>query len=299
MNKTKAVESFKKFLDTIEILRSENGCPWDKVQTPMSMRPDLIEEAFEASDAILENSPNHVKEELGDLFLNTLMVSYMFEQSGDFEVADVISELTEKLIRRHPHVFPESEGKSQVEKRVQNSEEVLNQWNKIKENVEKRKSDHILDEVPENFPVLLKAYKMQKKAAKKGFDWKESNLVVEKILEELSEVKEAENEKNLEFENAKKIFNQNQTVEPFTKYSTKKLDDSQNHVEEEIGDLLFSVVNYARHLGVNPEIAVSRTNKKFKNRFDFVETKMKENNIPMNYEHLKEMDEFWNLAKRV
>ena len=136
MNKTLIVNEFLKFLETIEILRSENGCPWDKVQTPESMRGALIEEAIEASSAISEKNPCHAKEELGDLFLNTLMISYMYEQNNDFSIDSVISSLTEKLIRRHPHVFKESEGASEMKGKVSSSTQVLEQWNKIKDNVE-------------------------------------------------------------------------------------------------------------------------------------------------------------------
>lgn len=299
MNKKEILSEIENFLSTIEILRSEDGCPWDRVQTPMSMRSDLVEEAFEASAAISEENPCHAKEELGDLFLNTLMVSYMFEQNKDFKISEVVGELTEKLIRRHPHVFKESEGQSQVEKKVTNSEEVLAQWNKIKDNVENRKKEHILDEVPENFPVLLRAYKLQKKAAKKGFDWDSSDLVKDKIFEEVDEIEEAQNIKNIEFKKAEEIFPENdKTVEPFTKYSTDELDSAQKNVEEEVGDLLFACVNYARHLGVNPEIALDRANRKFKKRFDFVESSMKENNLSMEYKNLDKMEEFWNIAKK-
>lgn len=299
MNKKEALAAFEKFLDTIETLRSPEGCPWDKVQTPMSMRRDLIEEAIEASAAISENNPEHAKEELGDIFLNTLMVSYMYEQSGDFKIGEVIGELTEKLIRRHPHVFKDSSGKSQMEGNVKSSEEVLKQWDKIKDNVEGRKMLHILDEVPENFPVMLRAFKLQKKAAKKGFDWKEKEPVIEKIREELEEVQEAAVLVDSETEKAGKLFaSPDQHVEPFTTVSTPELDSRQKDLEGEVGDLLFAVVNYARHLGVNPEVALDRTNRKFKKRFDFVETKMEENKIPMDLDHLKEMDVYWDEAKK-
>ena len=300
MNKTLIVNEFLKFLETIEILRSENGCPWDKVQTPESMRGALIEEAIEASSAISEKNPCHAKEELGDLFLNTLMISYMYEQNNDFSVDSVISSLTEKLIRRHPHVFKESEGASEMKGKVSSSTQVLEQWNKIKDNVEARKKKHILDEVPENFPLLLRAYKLQKKASKKGFDWKETDCVIQKILEELNEVKEAEKIKRDAFSDALKKFPEDdKTVEPFTLYSTEALDEAQKNLEDEVGDLLFSVVNYSRHLGVNPEVALDKANRKFKKRFDYVETQMEENNIPWDDEHIDEREKFWEAAKKM
>jgi tetrapyrrole methylase family protein/MazG family protein len=167
-----AQEEFQRFFDTIKALRAPNGCPWDKEQTPLSMRNDLIEEAFEALDAISEQNPEHAKEELGDVILNATMISYMYEQENNFTVADVYKELTDKLIRRHPHVFPESEGQSCVEQKTSTPEEVLQQWDRIKSNLENRKSSSILDEVPKGFPPLLKAYKMQKKQQKRALTGK-------------------------------------------------------------------------------------------------------------------------------
>ena len=186
-----AVDAFRRFLETIQTLRAPGGCPWDRDQTPLSMRRDLIEETFEAVDAISQEDAEHAKEELGDVLLNTMMISYMFEQENAFTIADSITELTDKLIRRHPHVWPQSEGKSEVKSAVSNAQEVLSQWDRIKENVEGRKTSSILDEVPEGFPPLLRAFKLQKKAAKKGFDWKDLGPVTEKVREELSEVEEA------------------------------------------------------------------------------------------------------------
>lgn len=287
-----AQEEFQRFFDTIKALRAPNGCPWDKEQTPLSMRNDLIEEAFEALDAISEQNPEHAKEELGDVILNATMISYMYEQENHFTVADVYKELTDKLIRRHPHVFPESEGQSCVEQKTSTPEEVLQQWDRIKSNLENRKSSSILDEVPNGFPPLLKAYKMQKKAAKKGFDWKDLKPVKDKIFEELNEVEDAYN-------NLQKLQNSQQNPKAFTTNSSEELNMLQLHLEEEIGDLLFSVVNYARHLNVDPTVALNRTNQKFYKRFSYVEQEMTKANIPMDYEHLKEQDNFWNKAKDI
>ena len=284
----KNTAAYKRLLETIRILRAEGGCPWDREQTPLSMRQDLIEECFEAADAISEQDDVHTKEELGDVILNASMIAYMFEQSGKFSIEECINELTDKLIRRHPHVFKESEGQAAVTQKVKNAEEVLNQWDRIKENIEGRKSNHsVLDEVPEGFPPLLRAYKMQKKAAKKGFDWKEIEPVYDKILEELSEVKEA----------AKIAAECSCDAKAFTVGSDARKNEAQLRVEEEIGDLLFAVVNYARHLGVDPEIALSRTNKKFYRRFSFVEQEMNKTGIPMDGNHLEDEDNLWNKAK--
>lgn len=288
-------DAFSYFFKTIQTLRAKGGCPWDREQTPLSMRRDLIEETFEAVDAISQNDAAHAKEELGDVFLNAAMISYMYEQEGSFKVAEVLTELADKLIRRHPHVFPQSEGASEAKEAVKSSDEVLNQWDRIKQNVEGRKGDSILDEVPEGFPPILRAYKLQKKAAKKGFDWDTPELVEEKITEEFNEVKEAKAERN-------KVFGAeegtNNHTEPFTVSSNPALDKAQLHLEEEIGDLLFAVVNYARKLGVDPETALTRTNQKFYKRFTYVEKKMAENHIPMDHDHLKEEDDFWNEAKK-
>lgn len=287
-----AQKEFQRFFDTIKALRAPNGCPWDREQTPISMRNDLIEEAFEAIDAISEQNPEHAKEELGDVILNATMISYMYEQENHFTVADVYKELTDKLIRRHPHVFPESEGQTCVEQKTSTPEEVLQQWDRIKSNLENRKSSSILDEVPNGFPPLLKAYKMQKKAAKKGFDWKDLKPVKDKIFEELNEVEDAYN-------NLQKLQNSQQNTKAFTTNSSEELNMLQLHLEEEIGDLLFSVVNYARHLNVDPTVALNRTNQKFYKRFSYVEQEMTKANIPMDYEHLKEQDNFWNKAKDI
>ena len=253
------------------------------------MRRDLIEETFEAVDAITQEDPFHAKEELGDVMLNATMISYMYEQKGDFSVAEVLNDLAEKLIRRHPHVFPESEGSVCANTPVKNGEQVLNQWDRIKENVEGRKTECILDEVPQGFPPLLKAYKMQKKAAKKGFDWDNVEDVKAKITEELEEVEEARLKVN--------ELLKNQDVHVFEMKSSKEADEAQKELEGEIGDLLFAVVNYARHLGVDPETALNATNTKFHKRFSYVQKKMEENEIPMIQENLSKMDEFWNEAK--
>ena len=284
-----AEKAFNRLYNVVKILRCPEGCPWDKEQTPLSMRRDLIEEVFEAVDAITQEDSFHAKEELGDVMLNATMISYMYEQKGDFSVAEVLNELAEKLIRRHPHVFPESEGSVCANTPVKNGEQVLKQWDRIKENLEGRKTECILDEVPQGFPPLLKAYKMQKKAAKKGFDWDNVEDVKAKITEELAEVEEARLKVN--------ELLKNQDVHVFEMKSSKEADEAQKELEGEIGDLLFAVVNYARHLGVDPETALNATNTKFHKRFSYVQKKMEENEIPMIQENLSKMDEFWNEAK--
>jgi tetrapyrrole methylase family protein/MazG family protein len=284
MEKTR--DAFGRFFGTIQRLRGEGGCPWDIDQTPLSMRGDLIEEVFEAVDAISDGDAAHAKEELGDVLLNTLMISYMYEQAGNFVVAEVFDAITEKLIRRHPHVFTESEGKAFLRSASLNPDEVLTQWEAITAGVEHRRSDSILDEVPEGFPPLLKAYKLQKKAAKKGFDWKAAADVYSKVQEEISEVVEA----------SEKLGSA--TAKPFTTGATADQNEAQLHLEEEIGDAFFALVNWSRHLHCDPAAALSRANEKFSRRFRYAEKLAEADGKEMKSLSLEELDKLWEQAKR-
>lgn len=296
----KTAAAYKRLYETIRTLRAPGGCPWDREQTPLTMRRDLIEETFEAVDAVSTGDAAHAKEELGDVILNASMIAYMYEQQNDFSVAEALDELTDKLIRRHPHVFPQSEGMSEVTEKVTTGEQVLNQWDRIKENVEGRKSvKTILDEVPEGFPPLLRAYKMQKKAAKKGFDWQSIESVSAKVYEELEEVREA-SQALQDAKSAGDTFG-SQTAADERNAPSDRMSPSERaelHLEEEFGDLLFAVVNYMRHLGVDPETAMDRANRKFYRRFAYVEERMTEAGIPMDSDHLQDEDAFWNAAKK-
>ena len=168
-------KSFERLYKIVLKLRSPEGCPWDKEQTPLTMRAPLIEETFEAVDAISNEDANHTKEELGDVFLNASMISSMYQENDDFNIVQVLNEVCDKIIRRHPHVWKESEGSSSVVEGSQNNaEKVLEQWEAIKQKVEGRKKKSSLEEISYGLPPLLRAYKIQKKAAKKGFDWKDS-----------------------------------------------------------------------------------------------------------------------------
>ena len=261
-------KSFERLYKIVQKLRSPEGCPWDKEQTPLTMRAPLIEETFEAVDAISNEDTNHTKEELGDVFLNASMISSMYEENDDFSIVQVLNEVCDKIIRRHPHVWKESEGSSSaIEGSEKNAEKVLEQWEAIKQRVEGRKKKSSLEEISYGLPPLLRAYKIQKKAAKKGFDWKDSDGPWSKIQEELVELKEA----------------------------SKSL--SQEEIQEELGDVLFSVVNLARHLKVDPVLALASTNEKFKRRFSYVEEKMETSGIEMNQENLEIMDKFWDEGK--
>ena len=266
-----AGRAFEDFFSAVIRLRSPGGCPWDLEQTPASMRSDLIEECFEAIDAINEGESDHVKEELGDVLLNTVLISFMYEQNGDFSVADVIDEVREKIVRRHPHVFTEKQSEEVAEvvqdvrkngNTAKTSDEVLAQWDAIKRGVEGRKQKSILDEVSGGLPPLLRAYKLQKKAAKKGFDWEHARDVEPIVLGEFEELRAAK---------------------------------TRDEREEEAGDVLFSVVNYVRHLGVDPTVALARANEKFYKRFLHVEKRMDEHKGETL--DLKTLDRFWNEAK--
>jgi len=250
--------AFESFLDVIARLRGPGGCPWDMEQTPQSLRGDLIEETYECIEAIDENDSAHIKEELGDILLLATMIAYMHEQEGIFTVSDVLSTVSEKLIRRHPHVFGDI--------KFNNSAEVLENWAKIKVEQEGRApKDSILDEVSQGLPPLERALKLQKKAAKAGFDWPDIEGVCDKIIEELDEARSAVNQ--------------------------------GEKLEDELGDLLFSVVNLCRFLKVEPSIALRRTNSKFTGRFKYVEKMMKASGGEMKKENLEIMDKFWNEAK--
>jgi len=255
-------KSFKKLYDIVVRLRAPGGCPWDREQTPLSLRSDLVEETYECIEAIGEQDPDHVKEELGDIFLLVTMIAYMHEQEGLFSVADTLEGISEKLIRRHPHVFG-AESASAI-----TSAQVLQNWAKIKVEQEGRKpKDSILDEVNRGLPPLDRAWKLQKKAAKAGFDWPDAAGVVAKIKEELGEVEAA-------------IAN-----------------NAAAALEAELGDLLFSAVNLCRFFDVEPSIALQRTNTKFTDRFKYVEKRMKETGQEMNAQNLAVMDQYWNEAK--
>lgn len=287
-NQDSISSAFKRFFDVVKAVRK--GCPWDSDQTSLSLRSTFFEETCEAIDALTENDAPHVKEELGDVLLNVVLIAYLFEEKNLFTVEDSINAITEKLIRRHPHVFKDSEGASEVQDGAETAEKALNQWERIKENVEGRKSDSVLDEVPENFPPILKSYKMLKKAAKEHFEWNSLSECAEKFFEELSEMKSAREEVELNKKTPED--------KPFSESSgSENLDKAQLHLEEEFGDALLSFINYGRWLGIDANIALQKANKKFYRRFTYVEKKMKENNIPFDDEHKKQMMEFWAEAK--
>jgi tetrapyrrole methylase family protein/MazG family protein len=278
-------EAFKKLYDIVVRLRGPGGCPWDLEQSPATLRGDLAEETYECIEAIDEKDPAHIMEELGDLYLLVTMIAYMHQQEGLFSIADTLNTVSDKLIRRHPHVFGEVGSSAGVltpaeigtSTKVLTPAEVLDNWARIKVEQEGRKpKDSILDEVSRSLPPLDRAFKLQKKAAKAGFDWPDMQGVIAKIEEELDEVREA--------------------VSGGAAAGNVAAAES---IEEELGDLLFSAVNLCRYLRVEPSTALQRTNSKFVKRFKHVEKRMKETNQEMKQENLAAMDGFWEEAKKL
>jgi tetrapyrrole methylase family protein/MazG family protein len=268
--------AFEKLSGIVTRLRAPDGCPWDREQTPETLRGDLIEETYECVEAIDGKEPGHIMEELGDLFLLVTMLSYMHEQQGAFTIAQALEGISAKLIRRHPHVFGDV--------KVKDSEAVLENWARIKVEQEGRKpKDSILDSVSRGLPPLDRAYKLQKKAARAGFDWPDITGVVGKIEEELAEVQE---------EAAHSAVPAAESTLAAENVPTAAL-------EGELGDLLFSVVNLCRYFGIEPSVALQRTNGKFETRFKHVEKRMKETGAEMKQENLAVMDTFWEEAKGI
>ena len=283
--------SFAHFFEIVKAVRK--GCPWDKEQTPLSLRSTFFEETCEAIDAITQDDPAHVKEELGDVLLNVVLIAYLFEEKGLFTVEETINAIADKLVRRHPHVFAQSEGASELTEDLSgSSEKVLGQWERIKQNVEGRKSDSILDSIPENFPPILRAYKELKKAAKLGFDWNSLAEVKMKFCEELAEMQDA-------FIDVERLHNYDGKA-PFSATNlTEEQKKAQLHLEEEFGDALHCLINYGRWLGLDPNVALQKTMKKFENRFRYIEEKMKAQDIPFDRAHHRDMMEFWAAAKKI
>lgn len=253
--------SFNRLFELADILRKE--CPWDKIQTPQTLRSTLIEETFEAVDAITEKNAFHAREELGDVFFNLIFIAKCFEEENAFTINQVFDEVCEKLIRRHPHIFKNTADGTTQPTKIKSASDVKAQWDKIKDTVEGRKTESAIDSVPKGFPPLLKAFKILKKAAKEGFDWRKTEQAYAKIEEELTEVKES----------------------------------SQENAEEEIGDLLLAGVNLSRKLNVDPTVALEKAISKFSARFKFVERSMKQENLEMKPENDNKMMEFWKTAK--
>ncbi len=253
-----AGKEFERLVSIMERLRGENGCPWDRKQTLDSLVSYLLEETYEVVDAIKNKDYASLKEELGDLLLQVVFQAQIAKEKGLFDIEDVIKGINEKLIRRHPHVFGD--------KSFKDSDEVLLNWETMKK--EEKKKTSILDGVPSHLPALLRAYELQERARRVGFDWEKTEEVMQKIEEEWREFKEAYSE------------------------------GDRDKMEEELGDLLFAIVNLARFIGVNPEIALHSINEKFRRRFLYIENKAREKNRPLSSFTLEEMESWWEEAKR-
>lgn len=251
--------AFTRLYDITRTLRGEHGCPWDKDQMPLSLRRSLMEETFEAIDAMTNDKASHVCEELGDVLFNVVLIAYMYEQAGDFTLAQTLNDICDKLIRRHPHVFPQSEGSSQMTAPITDSNSVLSQWDAIKENVEGRKGVSPLDDVPQGFPPLLRAYKLLKKAAKKEGARQSAQDARAKLNEALQKVTEAAE--------AVTSAKRSPADEPCTvSGGSAPLNAAQLHLEADVGNALFALVDYARVLGVDSAVALDRANRAFYER---------------------------------
>ncbi|RJQ31555.1 MAG: nucleoside triphosphate pyrophosphohydrolase [Actinobacteria bacterium] len=264
-----AIIEFKQLIDIVSQLRApKGGCPWDLAQTPDSIKGHLIEEAYEVVDTINKGNTNHFKEELGDLLLQIVLHAQMANEASYFSIIDVINEINAKLIRRHPHIFGKSDSASceaTPDKEGLSTREVLKQWEQIKKN--EKKEESFVGGIPKGLPSLLYAQKLQNKAARIGFDWQDQKGVVDKVEEEIEEF----------------------TALPVT---------SKQQAEEELGDILFSVVNLARHHKIDAESALFKASEKFKKRFVAMEQLAKDGKKSFEKLSLREKENLWMQVKQ-
>lgn len=247
--------AFERLLIIMDELREK--CPWDKKQTMQSLRHLTIEETYELTDAIIEDDLEEVKKELGDLMLHIVFYSKIGSETNDFNIADVMNGICDKLIHRHPHIYSDV--------KVENEEEVKANWEKLKL---KEGKTSVLEGVPKSLPALVKAIRIQDKAKGIGFDWDNKKQVWDKVNEEIEELH-------------------------------VEIDNKSDKIEAEFGDVLFSLINYARFLDINPEDALEKTNKKFINRFQFIERETKKDGKTLAEMTLQEMDVYWEKAKKI
>lgn len=254
--------AFDRLLTIMDELRAQ--CPWDQKQTMESLRHLTIEETFELSDAILEGNPDEIKKELGDILLHIVFYAKIGSEEGNFDIATLTNSLCEKLIRRHPHIYGDTQ--------ANDAETVSQNWEKIK--LKEKGNKSVLGGVPKSLPALIKAMRIQEKARGVGFDWEEKHQVWEKVEEEMQEFKEE-----------------------FNASDAGEID--QEKATAEFGDLLFSLINYARFIDINPEEALERTNLKFIKRFQYLESAAQKSGKNLADMTLAEMDVFWNEAKKL
>lgn len=253
-------EKLKAFDRLLTVMNElRENCPWDKKQTLESLRHLTIEETYELSDAILENDLPEVKKELGDLMLHMVFYARIAQEKKAFDVADVLNSICEKLIHRHPHIYGDT--------KVENEQQVKENWEKLK--LKEKGNKSVLGGVPKSLPAMVKAMRIQEKARGVGFDWDNREQVWEKVNEELNEFK------------------------------TEIDQNDQEKAMDEFGDVLFSMVNYARFVNIDPEEALERTNKKFIKRFQHLESESKKDGKQMGEMSLEEMDQYWEAAKKL
>ena len=258
ISKIELQDKFAKLVEIIETLRGPDGCPWDKEQTRESIKPLLIEEAYEVVEAIENKDPKLIMEELGDLLLQVIFHAQLAKENKEFTINEVLDCLNAKMIRRHPHVFED--------KNARNSKEVLLQWENIKKNENNNKKSY-LEGIPKNLPAILYAQRLQDKASRVGFDWKNADEVAAKFREEIAEFYKA-------MESGKK-----------------------EDIEEEIGDLFFTLINISRFLKINPEDALKKTSGKFISRFKHIERTVEKTGKNIENFSLAELDKLWEEAK--
>jgi tetrapyrrole methylase family protein/MazG family protein len=274
-------QAFDDLVALVARLRAPDGCPWDRKQTHDSLKPYLIEESYEVLEALDRNDPRQLREELGDLLLQVLLHTELEAEQDHFTMQDVITTLHEKLVRRHPHVFNTTK---ETEPSL-NADQVINQWEKIKqsERSEQGQEESILKGVPASLPALLRAYQVQKRASRVGFDWEQPEQVVEKLDEELQELREAASH------HQSKKNSSAQTQDAFIAWEA---------IEQEFGDVLFTVANLARFLKVNPEEALRKSCNRFVARFATMEQQAVEAGKGLQQLTTAEWETFWEVAKK-
>ena len=273
MNREKQLEAFNRLLDVMDTLREK--CPWDRKQTIDSLRPNTIEEVYELSDAIMNHDMHNISKELGDVLLHIVFYAKIGSEQGEFDIADVCNQLCDKLIFRHPHVYPPKEDGSALAKdssKAKSADQVVKNWEQLKQ-TEKDGNKTVLSGVPNALPPLIKAYRMQDKARAVGFDWENREDVWDKVDEEIGELREA-------------------------LMASDESEESRAAMQNELGDLLFSIVNASRLYKLNPDTALEATCNKFRKRFTYVELKAKEQGRDIRDLTLAEMDALWNEAKK-
>tara|TARA_B100000579_G_C22787186_1_gene832549 strand:- start:323 stop:1093 length:771 start_codon:yes stop_codon:yes gene_type:complete len=251
-------EKAKAFIRLVEIMdRLREECPWDQKQTINSLRYLTIEEVYELSDAILDGNFEEIKKELGDLLLHVIFYSRIASEKKVFDIADVLNTISDKLIHRHPHIYGDV--------KVKDEKEVKENWEKLKL---KEGKNSVLEGVPKSLPAVVKAYRIQEKVRGIGFDWENKGQVWDKVLEEIQELKNEENNNNID------------------------------RIEEEFGDVLFAFINYSRFININPEDALEKTNKRFIKRFQFLEKQISADGKQLSDLTFDEMNSYWDLAKK-